>query len=473
MATLLPLPKQQWIDANGEPIAGGSVAFYVPSTFTPKDTFKDAGATILNTNPVVLDSAGRAVIYGSGSYRAVVKDAGGNLIYDQLTADTSVGGLAFGGTSTGTPNAQVIAASSFTQQDGQQISFIVGAGLSNTGSATVAPGGGAAIAILKNTLTGPTALTGGELAAGDSVTLIYDAVRGAFRLAAFPPDLTPASNSITNGMLAQAPAYTVKGNNTAAAANEADLTAAQVRALPGVTLKGYLYGLTLSNDATTPATVLDIAAGEAASSNAGPTILSLATAFTKKLNTAWAAGTGNGALDTGSFANTTYHIYIIGGPTVTADVLASVSATNPTLPTGYTLFRRIGSVIVQSSAILAFLQTSDDFYMVNSASDFSGAQSSPTLTSMTVPSGVRVRGYFSLYSTSTTNNSTISIADGTNSNISVGVAQGTGGASGGGGGAPAQQYTNTSAQIYVQTGGSGPTGTVTTLGWNDTRGRQG
>lgn len=472
MATLLPLPEQQWIDANGEPIAGGSVAFYVPSTFTPKDTFKDAGATILNANPVILDSAGRAVIYGSGSYRAVVKDAGGNLIYDQLTADTSVGGLAFGGTSTGTPNAQVIAASSFTQQDGQQISFIVGAGLSNTGSATVAPGGGAAIAILKNTLTGPTALTGGELAAGDSVTLVYDAVRGAFRLAAFPPDLTPPSNSITNGMLAQAPAYTVKGNNTSAPANEADLTAAQVRALPGVTLKGYLYGLTLSNDATTPATVLDIAAGEAASSNAGPTILSLATAFTKKLNTAWAAGTGNGALATGSTFGVVLHIYIIGGPTVTTDILASNA--NLTLPTGYTLFRRIGSVIIQSgTTILAFLQTNDDFYLASPASDFSGSQSTATLTSITVPSGIRVLGYFSISSSSTTNNSVITIADGTNSNISVGVSQGTGGASGGSGSAPAQQYTNTSAQIYVQTGGSSPTGSVTTLGWNDTRGRQG
>lgn len=472
MATLLPLPETTWIDQNGVPLAGGSVYFYIPNTTTPKDTYKDAAGTVLNTNPVILDSAGRAIVYGTGSYRQEVYDAAGNLIWDQVTADTAVGGLAWGGVSTGTPNAQVIAASSFSQQDGQQISFTVGASLTNTGPTTVSPGGASGIAVLKDTLTGPTSLTGGELVAGNTVTLIYSSTNGNFQLASYPIQIIPPAHTVTNAMLAQAPANTLKGNNATATADETDLTTAQVRVMPGITLSGYLFGLTLANDTTTPATVLDIAAGEAASSNAGPTILSLASAFTKKINTAWASGTGNGALATGSAFGVVLHIYIIGGPTVTTDILASNAATNPVLPTGYTLFRRIGSVIINSgTTILAFLQTNDDFYLVNPASDFSGSQSSATLTSITVPSGIRVLGYFSISSSSTTNNSVITIADGTNSNISVGVAQGTGGASGGSGSAPAQQYTNTSAQIYVQTGGSGPTGAVVTLGWRDTRGR--
>src|SRR6185437_6913414 len=126
MATILPAPEIQFISAAGAPVAGGTVAFYVPGTSTPKDTYQDAGQTILNTNPVTLDAAGRAIIYGSGTYRVVLKDASGNLIYDQLSADTPVGGLACGGTPTGTANAPVIAPSSFTSQNGQQISFIVG-----------------------------------------------------------------------------------------------------------------------------------------------------------------------------------------------------------------------------------------------------------------------------------------------------------------------------------------------------------
>lgn len=86
MATLLPTGKQQFLDANGNPLAGGSVYFYVPGTTTPKDTWQDSAQTILNTNPVILDARGQAVIYGTGSYRQIVKDSTGNLIWDQFSA---------------------------------------------------------------------------------------------------------------------------------------------------------------------------------------------------------------------------------------------------------------------------------------------------------------------------------------------------------------------------------------------------
>ncbi|MGN8022252.1 hypothetical protein ACTJJ7_16235 [Phyllobacterium sp. 22229] len=97
MAALLPNAKQFFVDANGAPLAGGAVNFYVPGTTTPKDTWQDAAGTILNTNPVILDSSGRAVIYGSGSYRQIVKDSLGNTIWDQNTAssiDSASGGTA-------------------------------------------------------------------------------------------------------------------------------------------------------------------------------------------------------------------------------------------------------------------------------------------------------------------------------------------------------------------------------------------
>lgn len=231
MATLLPNATQQFLDQNGVPLAGGSVYFYVPGTTTPKDTYQDVAAQTLNTNPVTLDSSGEAIIYGTGSYRQVVYDVAGNLIWDQLTTDTAVGGLAWGGTSTGTPNAQVIAASSFSQQDGQQISFIVGDGLTNTGPTTVAPGGGAGISLLKDTLDGPVSLSGGELVAGNDVSLIYNAARGAFQIVSYPIDTTPADNSITNAMLAKAPADSFKGNNTGDLADVVDMTAAQAAAI--------------------------------------------------------------------------------------------------------------------------------------------------------------------------------------------------------------------------------------------------
>ena len=85
-ASLLPNGKQQFFNSNAVPLAGGSVYFYVPSTSTPKNTWQDAGQTTLNTNPVILDSAGEALIYGQGQYRQLVKDRAGNTVWDQLTS---------------------------------------------------------------------------------------------------------------------------------------------------------------------------------------------------------------------------------------------------------------------------------------------------------------------------------------------------------------------------------------------------
>jgi hypothetical protein len=131
MATILPLAETQFNDALGVPLAGGSVYFYTPSTTTPKDTFQDALQTIPNSNPVILDSAGRAIILGSGSYRQVVYDANGNLIWDQTTSEAVVGSTSFGGTSTGSANAQIVAAGTFSGADGSTINFT--AGFTNTG----------------------------------------------------------------------------------------------------------------------------------------------------------------------------------------------------------------------------------------------------------------------------------------------------------------------------------------------------
>lgn len=71
-ATLLPPGKQTFTNSNGTPLAAGRVGFYVPGTLTPKTTWQDANRSVANTNPVVLDSAGRAIIYGTGCYRQIV-----------------------------------------------------------------------------------------------------------------------------------------------------------------------------------------------------------------------------------------------------------------------------------------------------------------------------------------------------------------------------------------------------------------
>ena len=83
MAAPVIIPEPQFCDADGKPYAGGSIATYVVGTTTPKQTWVDPGLTALNTNPIILDAAGRCIIWGDGTYRLILRDAAGNLIWDQ------------------------------------------------------------------------------------------------------------------------------------------------------------------------------------------------------------------------------------------------------------------------------------------------------------------------------------------------------------------------------------------------------
>jgi hypothetical protein len=162
----------------------------------------------------------------------------------------------------------------------------------------------------------------------------------------------------------------------------------------GTTGRGYLYGLTLSNDGGSPNTVIDIATGEAASDDTTPTLMALASAYTKTTG-AWAVGTGNGGLDTGSVANNTwYHVFLIKRPdTGVVDVLLSTSATAPTMPANYTLKRRIGSLKTNGSAqIIAFTQKGNNFYWAAAVTDRSSTSAlAETLLTLTVPIGISVQ----------------------------------------------------------------------------------
>ncbi|MGE5650951.1 MAG: hypothetical protein ACM34A_12210 [Bacillota bacterium] len=82
MASLMPTGKQQFFDTpSGRPLAGGKLYTYAAGTTTPKATFSDAAGTTKNTNPVILDSRGEALIFWAGSYDILLKDANDNLIY--------------------------------------------------------------------------------------------------------------------------------------------------------------------------------------------------------------------------------------------------------------------------------------------------------------------------------------------------------------------------------------------------------
>lgn len=75
---ILPTPKNQFLDSNGHPLAGGCVFSYAAGTSTPLATYTDSTGAFANANPVSLDSGGFASIWlSSALYKIVVKSAGG------------------------------------------------------------------------------------------------------------------------------------------------------------------------------------------------------------------------------------------------------------------------------------------------------------------------------------------------------------------------------------------------------------
>lgn len=122
----------------------------------------------------------------------------------------------------------------------------------------------------------------------------------------------------------------------------------------------YINGLLVSNDATTPNTVLDIAAGQCRDSN---NIIDMV--LGDYLNEGYTSGSANystslnaavnglNGLDTGSLgASKVYAIYVIGDSSNKnpVGVIASLSVTTPLLPFGYDSYRKIAYWTTDSSS---------------------------------------------------------------------------------------------------------------------------
>lgn len=78
MAYRLYDPNPTFVNLLGtDSAAGGSLTFYDIGTTTPKNTYSDQDLTTPNTNPVLLDSDGRAAteIWLDGEYTVILKDA--------------------------------------------------------------------------------------------------------------------------------------------------------------------------------------------------------------------------------------------------------------------------------------------------------------------------------------------------------------------------------------------------------------
>lgn len=247
----------------------------------------------------------------------------------------------------------------------------------------------------------------------------------------------------------------------------------------GQALQGFIGGLTLSNNVTTPNTVLNTASG-AATSDDNATSIRLTSAITKAVNASWAVGSGNGCLDAGSLAASTwYHVFLILRPdSGVVDELCSASATAPTMPNAaYTRKRRIGSFKTNaSSQILAFTQFGDQFIWatpVRDAANVAVGTSVVTQTLASVPSGVRVNAQFRVYFVNPAGwvGLLFPVDDGS---TSIATPTGNFNMNGAAGVSQSGQYdllTNTSQQVKVLMNAAAGTANMVTYGWVDSRGR--
>lgn len=250
--------------------------------------------------------------------------------------------------------------------------------------------------------------------------------------------------------------------------------------------RSYLAGLDMSNNGT--ATKLDVAAGKCRDSTdtADITITAAITAGLIQTSGSWAAGNTQNKLDTGARANSTwYHVYAIRKDSDgTGEWLFSLSASAPTMPSGYTYFRRIGSVKTDGSGnIWAFVQDGDFFQWATFVNDVTANNpgTSAVLRTLSVPTGVKViaRSIWNLRNvdTGTTCQGYVSDPATTDSTPTITLAQFSDLA---GAGTRASNvsmqldmHTDTSARVRsrVDFSNTNVTWVVLTLGWFDTRGR--
>lgn len=244
--------------------------------------------------------------------------------------------------------------------------------------------------------------------------------------------------------------------------------------------RSYLAGLTLSNDGTTPATVIDVSAGVATDST--NTVRISLGAFTKSAGGSWVAGTGMTGMGTGvTISNSTwYHVCAIinaGAADIYFDTDAACTSNSPPSTTAR---RRIGSLKTDSSShIVLFTQIGDEFIWAVSPNDVAltnvgtGARTLVSLPS--VPPGVKVNALIRAGGNSsasaiqwiiTSPDETDQAVGPTGAGVDV-VSQVTGvGAFG-----RFNVRTSTSGQIGVRAGAGSNSFEASTFGWIDTRGR--
>lgn len=317
MNFLSPVFNEQTFDANGDPLVGGKVYTYAAGTSTPLQTYTTQNGVVQHSNPIILDARGEPPnpiwFLGSGQeYKFQLHDANDNLIrtiddvagINDVTA-TSDEWITFPLTPT------YINATSFSFSGDQTLTFSIGRRIRTANT------GGTIYSTITNSVFSSDTTT---------ITVVNDSgvLDSGLSVVAYGI-LSPVNPSVPNSDSAR-------------------------RTMGFIPLTGYISGLTMSTAGSSA--TMTIATGQAADATGVNTIPMRLASSIAKTTSAWAVGSGNGGLDTGTIANATwYYFYLIRRPdTGVVDVIFSTSTSSPALPANYTQYRYIGAALTNGSA---------------------------------------------------------------------------------------------------------------------------
>lgn len=309
-------PITSAFDANGNPISGAKLEFFESGTTTPLDTFSDDALTTANTNPVIADSAGRfgTIFLQQADYKAVLSDADDVVIWteDPVRADAPKS----------SDVREVTTATVLdTSDDGKLITADATAGafiITLPAAATAANG----YEVTVQKIDSGTNIVTVDASGAETINGVSDLDL---------PDQYASATFRCDGTTWYASAIT---------------PTTETRILPPDFVQGFL----LTSNSGDAEHDLDISTGNARSDDDTGNII-LTSAITKQIDAAFAEGTNQGGLDTGTVAaDTRYFVWVIGKPDRTGDALFSLSKTSPTLPSGFIFALLRGSVQTDSSS---------------------------------------------------------------------------------------------------------------------------
>lgn len=182
--TLAPVLRHQFFGNDGKPLNGGKLFSYIAGTTTKQGTFQDAAGASPNTNPIILNFRGEAIVFipPNVGYKFVLApstdtDPPTNPIWSQDNVTNSQLLTLYGGVDTGVVNAYVLnfVANFTAYADGILINWIPAN--TNTGPSTINVNGLGPVAI---TNQDGSVLTSNQIIANQVATIMFKG--GAFLL---------------------------------------------------------------------------------------------------------------------------------------------------------------------------------------------------------------------------------------------------------------------------------------------------